>query len=225
MSGLLTLALGFFLGVKHAFEADHIIAVSTIVTEQKNPLKAALIGTFWGIGHTTTLFIVGLIVLLLKVQITEKVALSLEFVVGFMLVLLGVYTIYKTRFTIHVHKHEHRKGTMHEHPHWHSKADHKHHTSFFIGSIHGLAGSGALMVLVLSTVSSLIEGLYYILLFGIGSIAGMTIMSLVVGLPFIYSTKRYPNIEKYLRLAAGVLSILFGGFVMYQIGIVAGLLY
>lgn len=218
MSGLLTLVLGFLLGVKHAFEADHVIAVSTIVTEQKNPLKAALVGTFWGIGHTTTLFIVGLLVLLLKIQIPEKVALSLEFVVGIMLVLLGAYTIYKTRFTLHVHKHEHKKGIQHEHPHWHSKADHKHHASFLIGSIHGLAGSGALMVLVLSTISSLIEGLYYILLFGIGSIAGMSIMSLVVGLPFIYSAKRYPNIEKYLRLVAGVLSILFGGFVMYKIG-------
>lgn len=220
MESLFTLFLGFVLGLKHAFEADHMIAVSTMVTEHKNPFKAALIGTFWGIGHTTTLFIAGIAILLLKITIPQKVALSLEFLVGCMLVLLGGYTLYKAKQIVHTHAHSHDDGSSHEHPHMaEKKGMHRHHRSFLIGTVHGLAGSGALMVLVLATVQSTIEGLYYILIFGVGSIFGMTIMSMVIGLPFIYSTKKFPSIEQKLRLTAGILSIGFGFFVMYQIGI------
>lgn len=221
MGSLVTLFLGFILGLQHAFEADHMIAVSTMVTEQKNPFKAALVGTFWGIGHTTTLFIAGIIVLLLKITIPEKIALALEFCVGIMLVGLGAYTLYKARTSIHSHEHAH-EDTHHEHPHKIGSIHH-HHKSFLIGTVHGLAGSGALMVLVLATVQSVIEGLYYILIFGIGSIAGMTIMSMIIGLPFIYSTKKFPNMERTLRFIAGVLSIGFGMFVMYEIGYTEGL--
>lgn len=199
---LFTFVLGFILGLKHAFEPDHMIAVSTIVLEQKNPLKAALVGTFWGIGHTTTLFITGIALLPLKLAIPQNLSLSFEFLVGVMLTILGFRTIHR-----HTHFHE-------------SKPAHrKHHTSLVIGGLHGLAGSGALMLLVLSTIPSLIEGLYYILLFGAGSILGMTAMSFLVGLPFLYSAGRFPQIEKILRLIAGFLSILFGLFVIYQMAI------
>jgi sulfite exporter TauE/SafE len=220
MEWLFTLSLGFFLGIKHSFEADHVIAVSTMVTEHKNPFRAALIGTFWGIGHTTTLFIAGIVILLLKITIPDKIALSLEFIVGCMLVGLGIYTLYKAKNMIHTHEHTHENEV---HDHLHRQGLHRHHKSFLIGTIHGLAGSGALMVLVLATVQSTIEGLYYILIFGIGSIAGMTIMSMVIGLPFIYSTKKFPAIEQKLRITAGILSIFFGFFVMYTIGFTEGL--
>lgn len=195
-----TLILGFILGIKHAFEPDHVIAISTIVTDQKNPLKAALVGTFWGLGHTTTLFITGVLVLLLKLSIPEKVSLTFEFFVGVMLIILGARAIQRGKVILHTHKHE------------------KHHTSFLIGTVHGLAGSGALMLLVLTTIPSLSQGLYYILLFGLGSVVGMSAMSFLLGLPFLFSTAKFPQIEKYLRLVAGTLSIFFGLFWIYQIG-------
>lgn len=213
-----TMVLGFILGIKHAFEADHVLAVSTIVTEQKNPLKSALLGTFWGLGHTTTLFIVGIIVLLLKLSIPERLSLSFEFLVGLMLIFLG-FRVLRNQKLIHTHQHQHQHDELtHQHLHVHEQTQthRKHHTSYLIGTIHGLAGSGALMLLVLSTVPSLTVGLYYILLFGLGSTLGMTAMSFLVGLPFLFSFK-FPGIEKYLRIFAGVLSILFGIFIIFQI--------
>lgn len=221
---LLTLLFGFILGIEHAFEADHMIAVSTMVTEHKNPFKASLVGTFWGIGHTTTLFIVGIVVLLLKVTIPENVSLSLEMIVGFVLVLLGVKIIREKKETLHMHTHTH-DDTAHTHHHLHTNHNHwhTHYHSFIIGLIHGLAGSGALMILVLSTINELFQGVYYILLFGIGSIIGMTVISFFVGIPFIYSAKKFPYIEKYLRTIAGILSIIFGLSIIYEIGFVEGL--
>lgn len=199
-----TLILGFILGIKHAFEPDHMIAVSTIVADQKNPLKAALVGTFWGLGHTSSLFIIGFAVLLLKLSIPEKLSMSFELFVGIMLVILGVRAIRQRKVTLNTHR--------------------KHHTSFLIGTVHGLAGSGALMLLVLATIPSLTQGLYYILLFGFGSTLGMSAMSFLLGLPFIFSAGKFPQLEKYLRLIAGTLSILFGLFWIYETGIVKGLL-
>lgn len=216
-SEFLPLIIGFILGIKHAFEPDHLIAVSNIVIDQKNPLKAALVGTFWGLGHTSTLLLTGVLVLLLKLSIPEKLSISFEILVGIMLIILGVRTLMKTRSILHTHKHKH-DDLNHRHLHFHEQPTHrKHHTSFLIGSVHGLAGSGALMLLVLATIPTLSQGLYYILLFGLGSIIGMTVMSFLLGLPFIFSTSKFPQIEKYMRIFAGTLSILFGLFWIYQI--------
>jgi len=208
-----TLILGFVLGIKHAFEPDHLIAVSTIVVGQKNPFKSALVGTFWGLGHTTTLLLTGVLVLLLKLSIPPSLSLTFELLVGVMLIILGVRVIVRTRSILHTHQHQH-DDLNHQHLHFHeAKSTHrKHHTSFLIGTVHGLAGSGALMLLVLSTIPSLISGIYYILLFGLGSVAGMTIMSFLLGLPFLFSAAKFPEVEKYLRFFAGALSILFGLF-------------
>ena len=216
-----TLILGFILGIKHAFEPDHVVAISTIATEQKNLFKSALIGTFWGLGHTTTLLITGFLVLLLKLSIPEKLSQGFEFLVGMMLIILGVRAIQKGRIILHTHRHEHEEKS-HQHMHFHEDkpAHRKHHISFLIGTVHGLAGTGTLMLLVLSTVPSLTQGLYYILLFGLGSTLGMSAMSFLVGLPFLFSAGQFPQMEKYLRLLAGILSILFGLFWIYEVGII-----
>lgn len=215
---LFTLVLGFFLGIKHSFEADHVIAVSTIASEQKNPFKASLVGIFWGIGHTTTLFISGIIVLLLKISIPEKISMSLEGLVGIMLIILGTRVLIKTK-SFHSHKHEHEEK-VHDHLHVdEKKTEHKHHVPFFVGFVHGIAGSGAMMLLVLSTIPTVLEGLYYILIFGLGSILGMSIMSFVIGIPFLYSKNKLPKLENSLRFGAGILSVLFGLFVIYQVGL------
>lgn len=220
------LIFGFLLGVKHAFDTDHMVAVSTMISEFKNPLRAALVGTFWGFGHTTTLFIVGLIILLLKISIPENVSLFFELIVGFTLISLGVKAVWQSKINLHEHRHEHEE-TAHSHFHFHDleKHFHGHHKSFFIGTVHGLAGSGALMILVLSTVHSIVEGIYYILIFGIGSIVGMSLISIILGFPLIYSTQKFPKAEKYMRIITGSLSILFGILLIYEIGIVKGLLF
>ncbi|OGE32157.1 hypothetical protein A3C59_00325 [Candidatus Daviesbacteria bacterium RIFCSPHIGHO2_02_FULL_36_13] len=192
---LFTLFLGLLLGIKHAFEADHVLAVSTIASGQKNPFKAAVVGAFWGIGHTTTLFIIGIMVLLLRISIPESLGLLLEGLAGVMLIILGI-RVFKNKSSVNYHKHT---------------------TPFLIGLIHGLAGSGVLMILVLSTITELITGLYYILLFGIGSIIGMSLMSFLIGIPFSYSSSRFPKIETNLRLISGSLSIIFGLVIIYQI--------
>ena len=179
-STIALLAIGFIFGLYHAREADHLAAVYAIVSERKNILAASIVGGFWGLGHTISLFIVGALVVFLKIQISESTEGILEGVVGIMLVLLGLNAIRKifTAEKIHGHTHEH-DGHEHSHLHVHSdsSAERSHHRfaprSVLVGMIHGLAGSAALMLLVLPTIPSPAVALLYIAIFGIGSIAGM----------------------------------------------------
>ncbi len=217
-STIVALILGFLLGIRHAFEADHLIAVTTMVTENRNALKAALIGTFWGIGHTTTLFLVGLLVLVFKLTITKELSTIFESLVGVMLVLLGIKVLTSIRDTVHVHPHIHQ-GVEHIHLHVHgsdTKSHPPHQRSFLVGALHGIAGSGTLMILILSTIRSLSGGIFYILLFGLGSIIGMTAMSFVVGLPFVFSTGKFVGIDRYLKSIAGIVSIIFGVYLIWS---------
>lgn len=216
MNLFFVLFLGFILGIKHAFEADHVVAVSAIIVKQKNVLKSALIGLFWGIGHTVTLLIVSLFVIFLKVSLPDKLILLFEFLVGLMLIALGIRVLIKFK-AVHVHEHKH-DSLKHKHSHYHKKNEtaHSHHSSFFIGLIHGLAGSGVLTLLVLSTIGSEILGVVFVLLFGLGSILGMMLMSLVIGYPFLY-IKKIPKIEKYIRLLAGTISVVLGLVIVYEI--------
>lgn len=231
---LATLLLGLVLGMQHALDADHLVAVSTIVSRHRNPLKASVVGLFWGIGHTTTLFLAGLAVFAFRLSIPERLALSMEFLVGIVLVVLGAQIFWQYRaLKVHAHRHEHEdeEGT---HLHFHSHAEdpehgHGHVTSrrksLMVGMIHGMAGSAALMLIVLSTISSAWEGMAYILIFGFGSIAGMMAVSMLIGLPFALSARRFASLNTGIRLAAGVLSIALGVMVMYEIGFSEGLIY
>ena len=197
-SFLLTLGLGFILGIKHSFEPDHVIAVSTIASEQRKPFESVLIGALWGIGHTSTLFVIGILILLLKLQIPQKLSISFEGLVGVMLVILGMRVFMKIK-KMQVESHVRKPNA-----------------SFFVGLVHGLAGSGIMMLLVLSTTQSLLEGLYYILVFGLGSVLGMSSMSFMIGIPFFYSAGKLPKLEIYLKVSSGILSILFGLFVVFE---------
>lgn len=155
-----TLLFGFLLGMEHALEADHVVAVSTMVSQTQSLFRASLTGISWGIGHTLTLLVAGLVVLFFKVNIPEGVALSLEFVVGVVLVSLGGEILWGyRRKKVHAHPHRHG-GRVHDHFHSYARSDdhgHDHHPPSFgkaclVGMIHGLAGSAALMLLVLTTV-------------------------------------------------------------------------
>lgn len=235
---LAALVLGILLGSKHSLDPDHVVAVSTIVSEYKNPLRSFWVGISWGLGHTTTLLIIGIVIIALRLTIPERMALLFEFAVGVMLVGLGIQVIYSFRKKkVHQHAHGHEEEA-HHHFHSHSKSpEHvpEHHNthgigkpflrrkSYVIGLVHGMAGSAALTLLVLASIESPIAGLAYILLFGLGSVLSMGIMTVIIGLPFVMSAGRLPNFNRTIQFAVGSLSILFGGFLMYQIGFVDGL--
>ena len=225
---LSTLLLGFVLGMEHALEPDHMVAVSTIVSRERKPWRAALAGTFWGLGHTTTLLVVGILVLVFKVTIPIRAALSLEFLVGALLVAFGAQILWEY-WRKRYHAHSHRPGRTHMHLHAHKRV-HDHHggthhrKSLLTGMVHGLAGGGALVILVLGTIDSLLGGVVYILIFGVGSILGMMIISSVLGLPFALTANRLGDINVHMRLLSGTVSIVLGAVVMVQIGLLSGLL-
>lgn len=230
MGFLSILALGFVLGIKHAIEPDHIIAVSTIASQSKKLSRSTLAGVFWGIGHTATLFIIGIILIFMKGEIPEKWAMSLEFLVGIMLVYLGVTTVFSLK-NIHVHQHEY-DGEEHKHIHSHihsGKHEHQHQhknvsylKSMLIGLVHGLAGSGAMVLLTMSTVKSVWEAAIYILIFGVGTVIGMLFFTTIIGIPFVFSAKKI-SLNKTLTQITGSISIVFGIYYMYNLGVTEGL--
>ncbi|AEI41009.1 sulfite exporter TauE/SafE family protein [Paenibacillus mucilaginosus] len=223
VSLLSILALGFILGIKHAVEPDHVIAVSTIASQSKKLSRSSMAGVYWGIGHTATLFIVGLILILMKNEIPEKWAMSLEFLVGIMLVYLGITTTLSFR-KLSVHKHQHG-GMSHSHTSA-GAADEQPKVSYvksmLIGLVHGLAGSGAMVLLTMSTVQSAWEGAFYILVFGAGTVAGMLFFTTVIGIPFVLTANK-SGLNIPLTSLTGLISTLFGIYYMYNLGVNEGL--
>ena len=225
ISMIALLGLGFLLGLKHAVEADHLAAVSTIVADGKNILGSAIVGGFWGVGHTITLLLIGALVIFFKFTISGTLETKLEAVVGVMLVILGVNTLRKLRKKekIHVHTHEH-EGHKHTHIHTHEdeKKETTHHfsklspRSMIIGMVHGIAGSAALMLLIVPTIDTAGLAMLYILVFGIGSIGGMILMSLLIGLPMHFTAGRFQALNRILVGVAGMLSFGLGVFIVYD---------
>ncbi len=223
--GLSFLLLGLLLGVKHALDADHVVAVSTIATENRSLRRACTIGFCWGVGHTVVLLVAGLAVLGLHLAIPHDMARLFEAGVGVMLVGLGLsvgWTLLRER--VHVHTHTHDDGTGHLHVHSHREGrGHAHlhryrleYTSLAVGMMHGLAGSAALLLLVLSTVRSLRDGMLYILMFGAGSIAGMVLLGVALSAPFALTPQRLVRAQLVLRALAGLASVSLGGHMLYE---------
>jgi sulfite exporter TauE/SafE len=223
LSTFSVLLIGIVLGLQHATEADHLAAVSTIVAEKKNLFTASIVGGLWGVGHTISLFAVGIMVIFLKLQISESLEAKLEAVVGLMLVILGLNALRKLfqARKIHFHTHEHG-GRVHTHIHTHADetAEESHHRfsprSVIVGMVHGLAGSAALMLLVVPTIPSPWVALLYILIFGVGSVGGMMVMSFIIGLPFHFTANRFDILNKGIRLCAGVFSLGLGLSIIYE---------
>jgi len=229
----LTLGFGFALGLKHAFEADHLAAVSTIVSERRSVLGAARVGALWGLGHTTSLLFAGLLVIVPGFAIPKPVADALELGIAVMILTLGVrllYLLLRNSARVHVHAHSHEgRGTFFimgndAHPPVQTyKGSHgglSRRRTFLVGVLHGLAGSAALTLLVLTEVirnGSPVLGLSYLLIFGIGSTSGMLIMSSLIGIPFALSS-RWPNrLSGVLQFSAATSSVLFGFYYGWQI--------
>jgi ABC-type nickel/cobalt efflux system permease component RcnA len=232
------LGIGLMFGLKHATEVDHIVAVSTIVSQHRSVLRSALVGALWGAGHTAALLITGLIVLSLRVAIPQWVSNWLEFGVALMIIGLGSVALWRAlckRSDVHVHKHSH-DGLSHVHIHFHEKntrhSDERKHTHavsaigikpVLIGTMHGLAGSGALTLLVLTQIKSASVGFLYLTIFGMGSVIGMLLMSGLIGLPFALTSRNLSGIHHSLQTVAAGLSIAFGLWYAYQTGFASGL--
>lgn len=228
------LGLGLVFGLKHASEVDHIVAVSTIVSEQRNVFRSALVGALWGLGHMSSLLLVGLVVLVFRVAISRTVAIWLEFGVALMIIALGLlalWRVFRKREDVHIHRHDH-DGVAHVHVHFHeTKQDHSAHSTththtvsrlsfkpMLVGAMHGLAGSAALTLLVLTQISSVPLGLMYLVSFGAGATVGMLLVSGLIGLPFAFGARRLSNLAFGLQTSAGVISIAFGLWYAFETG-------
>jgi high-affinity nickel permease len=225
------LGLGFLLGARHALDADHVAAVSTILSERPTLRASGLIGFCWGFGHTVMLLVVGLAMIGLKMTIPERVALAVEFGVGGMLVVLGAslaVTLARERWHIHAHQHD---GATHLHFHSHGRQTDHAHTHWLqaslkpllVGMVHGLAGSAALMFVVLSSVRTAWEGAAYILVFGLGSIVGMVLVGITISLPLVFSASLGRPVQLAVQGLASLGSIGLGLAMMARIGLSEGL--
>jgi hypothetical protein len=246
--------LGFGLGMRHATDPDHVVAVTTIVTRERTMLHATLIGALWGLGHTLTIVAVGATLILFKLTIPPRLGLSMELCVAFMLILLGVLNLTGVlrraiewitirrigpgahshfvfgRRIFHTHD-EDREAILLESfsilgwtPEWWKQLGLFHFLRpLLVGIVHGLAGSAAVALLVMATISRTSWAIGYLLIFGLGTVAGMILITAAIALPFAYSLRYFQRLNRGLATASGFVSIAFGLFLCYQIGFVHGL--
>ena len=228
-SPLAIFGLGFFLGLRHALDVDHLAAVSTIVSQRRSIWRSALVGVVWGIGHTTSLLVVAIAVIALHAEISPALGQVLELGVAIMLMTLGVRLLATVLRggAIHVHLHDHA-GHAHVHPHVHAPEapghDHgpSHRRPFLVGLVHGLAGSGALMLAVVATIADPVLAIAYVVIFGVGSIGGMAITSTLFAIPMVVTTRRFTGATRWVCGGAAVASVLVGLELAWTIGREAG---
>ncbi len=236
---LTLLSLGFLIGMRHAIESDHLAAVASLATRDQTIRDTIRQGVIWGTGHTLTLFLFGSLVLLMDAVIPQTLAAALEFMVGLMLLALGIDVLRRLlRGRVHFHRHHHADGTLHFHAHSHSgecghPAVHVHGhrktltfplRALLVGMMHGMAGSAALILLTVQAVQTPLTGIAYIALFGIGSIAGMAMLSIIIAVPLRYSATSLTWMHNGLRAAIGIITVVIGSVIVYDIGI-AGYLF
>jgi sulfite exporter TauE/SafE len=225
--------VGFVLGLRHALDPDHVVAVTTLASQRAGWRRTSLVGGFWGLGHALSLGFVGGIILLLRLSVPAAVSAGLEALVGVMLVVLGTLALRRARRTrLHAHPHEH-DGATHVHLHAHAPREtavHQHPhplkgglRPFLVGLVHGLAGSAGLALLALSAASTLTAGLVYLVIFGLGSIAGMLLLSALMSVPLGYVESRFTALHRGVQVAAGTASVGFGLYLLVQHAREAGL--
>jgi ABC-type nickel/cobalt efflux system permease component RcnA len=251
--------LGFFLGMRHATDPDHVIAVSTIVTRQPTIRSALLIGSLWGVGHTLTIVAVGGAIVLFTIVIPPRIGLTMEMAVALMLIVLGIWNLTGILEQIRGFRRSAAGGEGRLHAHSHNYGDYVHSHAcgiesrghghgddqtpvtwldrrlgglgiyqmlrpLLVGLVHGLAGSAAVALLVLALIKNPWWAIAYLLLFGLGTIGGMMLITAAIGAVVAYASSRSTRVERYLRMASGILSLGFGLFLAYQIAIVDGLI-
>ena len=258
--------LGFLLGMRHATDPDHVVAVTTILSRERRFAAAARVGVVWGLGHTLTVLLVGAAIIVFKIAIPARLGLAMEFAVAVVLILLGGGVVggrllrfattliggpqsLATVATVHTHVHSH-DGTTHRHAHAHSHLDrhddppshadpvphHDHRLpaeviaplatrrrlirSFGVGLVHGLAGSAAIALLVLSAIPQPLWAILYLAVFCVGTILGMGLITIAIATPFIATARRVSGLHEGLIASSALLSLGFGLFLGYQISIV-----
>lgn len=247
------IALGFFLGMRHATDSDHVVAVTTIVSRERKIGSAALIGILWGLGHTITIFIVGSLIILFGIVIPPRLGLTMEFSVGLMLILLGVLNLTGMMRWI---SENFSGGSSTNRTHSHGDLSHSHVVPesaqenlstkpnaslswmdrtfgklgvyqllrpLAVGIVHGLAGSAAVALLVLTTIRVPAWAMFYLLVFGLGTVAGMMLITAAIAVPFTLSENRFARMNHFLATASGVVSLIFGLLIVYEMGFVHGL--
>lgn len=187
--------LGLLLGLRHATDADHVVAVTAIVSGERSLTRAARIGVLWGVGHSITLLAVGGIIVAFRLVIPPRIGLGLEFGVALMLILLGFSNLRNSVSPAEAHEHQSAFRGL---------------RPFFVGIVHGLAGSAAVALLVLATIRDTAWALAYLAVFGVGTIVGMMLVTVLLAAPALYATRRVTQLQRGLRLAAGTLSVVFG---------------
>ena len=267
MQSLPVVVLGFLLGMLHATDADHVLAVSTIVSRQRSLKGAARIGALWGMGHTVTVLLTGGAIIVFQLTIPPRFGLAMEFCVALVLITLGGVALAQvaryvcetmpsarasdlvgdthpgSRPRVHLPIHAHG-DYVHRHRHGHRLENHGHahppggwlsgklgELSLYqglrpiaIGVVHGLAGSAAIALLVLAQIREAIWGVLYLLLFGVGTVIGMIVVTSVIAVPFVLSRDRLPRLNLWLRTLMGLLSLGLGLYLAWQIGFASGLL-
>jgi len=232
MDGMLATVtgVGFVLGLRHALDPDHVVAVTALASEKAGVRRTSMIGAFWGLGHALSLGVAGGVILALRLTVPPAVGTALESVVAVMLIGLGALAVRRAlRSRLHAHPHDH-DGRVHVHFHAHGpgeaeRHDHRHLLRgglrpFVVGLVHGLAGSAGLALLALGAAPSLMAGLAYIAMLGLGSLAGMLILSALMSLPLAYLEVRYAAFHRGVQLVAGLASV---GFGVYLLAVHAGL--
>jgi ABC-type nickel/cobalt efflux system permease component RcnA len=251
------IVIGFFLGMRHATDPDHVIAVTTIVSQQRSTKRAALIGAFWGVGHTATIFAVGTAIILFNLVIPARLGLGMELSVGVMLIALGGWNLAAFLRSMPVaspvegekpliYSHAHHHGE-HSHVHPHAHAGEAHHQAaeqmsgarldekfgvrtglypfvrpLVVGIVHGLAGSAAVALLILASIRDPGWAIAYLLVFGVGTIAGMMLITMSVASTFRFVGHRFERFGQRLAMVSGLVSVAFGLLLAYQICIVQG---
>jgi ABC-type nickel/cobalt efflux system permease component RcnA len=230
-SPLAILGLGFVLGLRHALDVDHLAAVSTIVSRRRTVWRSALVGVAWGLGHTTSLLAVAIGVIGLHADVPPRLQQGLELGVASMLVALGVRLLHRVirGDALHAHAHVH-DGRPHRHPHWHRDGSDAHEhaaghrRSFLVGLVHGLAGSGGLMLAVAATIPDRVLAVGYVAIFGVGSIGGMATMSALFAIPSVLTARRFAGADRWLGAGAALASVAVGIAIGWDIGRAAGFL-
>jgi high-affinity nickel-transport protein len=203
MHGLpVAFVVSLLLGMRHATDADHVVAVTTIVNRERTAWQSSRIGVMWGLGHTLTIFIVGGAIILFKLAFTARLGLSMEFCVALMLMVLGVLNI--TRYSTSVVSSQQLRP-------------------FIVGAVHGMAGSAAVTLLILPLIDDVRWSLLYLGVFGAGTIAGMAMVTAAIAAPAVYAGERLAGLQRGIRLASGVVSLGFGAYLGYRIGFIDGL--
>jgi high-affinity nickel-transport protein len=205
---LTLIGLGLVLGMRHATDADHVVAVTAIAARHKKLVPAALVGAIWGLGHTLTITAVGAAIILLNITVPTRVGLSFEFAVGIALTIVGLWNIAGKSGALTSQAAGGRTPSL---------------RAFLLGLVHGLAGSAAVALLVLATVRNPLAASAYLAVFGVGTIIGMVIVTTAFAVPASLMAHRFSSLAPKLRLATGAMSLVFGLYVMTHIGFVDGL--